>query len=158
MTGRYWWSLWWVPHEAPASRRRPTPRLPWRRCWPRVLSHWPALLQATWSWLPSVPPTTPMLFPWVSNINWKPSTLAMTTLSSLAAPQIVYVTSCDTTNATQGSGEQYKYSKRLLLYGPVLTHWGRVTHICVCKLTIIDSDNGLSPGAKPLSEPMLECC
>ena len=26
-----------------------------------------------------------------------------------------------------------------------LTHWGRVTHICVCKLTIIGSDNGLSP-------------
>ena len=26
-----------------------------------------------------------------------------------------------------------------------LTHWGRVTHICVRKLTIIGSDNGLSP-------------
>ena len=26
-----------------------------------------------------------------------------------------------------------------------LTHWGRGTHICVCKLTIIGSDNGLSP-------------
>ena len=27
-----------------------------------------------------------------------------------------------------------------------LTHYGRVTHICVSKLTIIGSDNGLSPG------------
>ena len=27
-----------------------------------------------------------------------------------------------------------------------LTHWGRVTHICVSKLTIIGSDIGLSPG------------
>ena len=27
----------------------------------------------------------------------------------------------------------------------VLTHWGRVMHICVSKLTIIGSDNGLSP-------------
>ena len=27
-----------------------------------------------------------------------------------------------------------------------LTHWGWVTHICVGRLTIIDSDNGLSPG------------
>ena len=27
----------------------------------------------------------------------------------------------------------------------VLTHWGRVTHICVSELTIIGSDNGLSP-------------
>ena len=26
-----------------------------------------------------------------------------------------------------------------------LTHWGRVTHICVSKLTIIGSDTGLSP-------------
>ena len=29
---------------------------------------------------------------------------------------------------------------------PFLTHWGRVMHICVSKLTIIGSDNGLSPG------------
>ena len=27
-----------------------------------------------------------------------------------------------------------------------LIHWGRVTHICVSKLTIIGSDHGLSPG------------
>ena len=26
------------------------------------------------------------------------------------------------------------------------THWGQVTHICVSKLSITDSDNGLSPG------------
>ena len=31
-----------------------------------------------------------------------------------------------------------------MLYG--LTHWGRATHICVGKLAIIGSDNGLSPG------------
>ena len=29
-----------------------------------------------------------------------------------------------------------------------LTHWGRTTHICVSKLTIIASDNGLSPGRR----------
>ena len=29
-----------------------------------------------------------------------------------------------------------------------LTHWCRVTHICVCKITIIGSDNGLSPGRR----------
>ena len=29
-----------------------------------------------------------------------------------------------------------------------LTHWGRVTHICVSKLNIIGSDNGLSPGRR----------
>ena len=30
----------------------------------------------------------------------------------------------------------------------LLTHWGRVTHICVSKLTIVGSDNGLSPGRR----------
>ena len=30
----------------------------------------------------------------------------------------------------------------------VLTHWGRVTHICVSNLTIIGSDNGFSPGRR----------
>ena len=31
---------------------------------------------------------------------------------------------------------------------PSLTHWGRVTHICVGNLTIIGPDNGLSPGRR----------
>ena len=40
-----------------------------------------------------------------------------------------------------------------------LTHWGRVTHICVGNLTIIDSDMACRlDGAKPLSKPMLEYC
>ena len=30
----------------------------------------------------------------------------------------------------------------------VLTHWGQVTHICVSKLSILGSDNGLSPGRR----------
>ena len=29
-----------------------------------------------------------------------------------------------------------------------LTHWGRVAHICVGNLTIVASDNGLSPGRR----------
>ena len=33
-------------------------------------------------------------------------------------------------------------------YMAVLTHWGWVTHICVSKLNIIGSDNGLSPGRR----------
>ena len=42
-----------------------------------------------------------------------------------------------------------------------LAHWGRLVHICICRLTT----NGLSPFwwcvnfvAKPLSKPMLEYC
>ena len=30
----------------------------------------------------------------------------------------------------------------------MLTHWGQVTHICISKLTIIGSNNGLSPGQR----------
>ena len=30
----------------------------------------------------------------------------------------------------------------------LLTNWGRVTHICINELTIIGSDNGLSPGRR----------
>ena len=33
-------------------------------------------------------------------------------------------------------------------YVSILTHWGWVTHICVGKLTIIGSDNGLLPGRR----------
>ena len=33
-------------------------------------------------------------------------------------------------------------------FAAVLTHWGRVTHICVGEQTIIGSDNGLSPGRR----------
>ena len=39
----------------------------------------------------------------------------------------------------------YSQNGRSNLSSYVLTHWGRVTHICVGKLTIIGSDNGLSP-------------
>ena len=37
----------------------------------------------------------------------------------------------------------------------VLTHWGRVTHICVSKLTI---NNGSDYGLMPTSKPMLGYC
>ena len=42
-----------------------------------------------------------------------------------------------------------KKKKKLYIFILIsLTHWGRVTHICVSKLTIIGSDNGLSPGRR----------
>ena len=39
----------------------------------------------------------------------------------------------------------------------ILTHWGRVTHICVSRLTITGSDNGLSPGRRQLSHYLNQC-
>ena len=38
-----------------------------------------------------------------------------------------------------------------------LTHWGRVTHICVGNLTIIGSDNGLSSGRSAPSHYLNQC-
>ena len=43
---------------------------------------------------------------------------------------------------------QSNYIWLVLITRLILTHWGRVTHICVGKLTIIGSDNGLSPGQR----------
>ena len=39
-------------------------------------------------------------------------------------------------------------SGKLYMKQITLTHWGRVTHICVSKLTIIGSDNGLAPSRR----------
>ena len=42
--------------------------------------------------------------------------------------------------------ENYQFKTQAYLTGAIeLTHWGRVTHIFVIKLTIIGSDNGLLP-------------
>ena len=41
----------------------------------------------------------------------------------------------------------YSQMNLVIMYNP-LTQWGRVTHICVSKLTCVGSDNGLSPGRR----------
>ena len=64
-------------------------------------------------------------------------------------------------NVNKGLSEIYSFENHMIIYIHVqtdqfrkermaisLTHWGRVTHICVRKLTIIGSDNGLSPGRR----------
>ena len=43
-----------------------------------------------------------------------------------------------------------KATKWIIIHDHItLTHWGRVTHICVHNLTIIGSNNSLSPGRLP---------
>ena len=42
----------------------------------------------------------------------------------------------------------FQLTKCVLIAETCLIHWDRVTHICVSKLTIIGSDNGLSPGRR----------
>ena len=39
--------------------------------------------------------------------------------------------------------------KSMTVSDSLLTHWGWVTHICMTKLTIIGSENGLSPSMSP---------
>ena len=41
---------------------------------------------------------------------------------------------------------QLEYPRRVLRYFYTLTHWRRVRHICINKLNIIGSNNGLPPG------------
>ena len=45
-------------------------------------------------------------------------------------------------------GSEYKYQRGHKRGIYMLTHWGRVTHIWVNKLTTTSSDNGLSPGRR----------
>ena len=42
----------------------------------------------------------------------------------------------------------FPYNVGKFMGNVVLIHWGRVTHICVGKLTVIGSDNGLDPGRR----------
>ena len=66
---------------------------------------------------------------------------------------LLYQWVCNCLSVMLGSSGGIAVSSGLLFntIGPrglLLTHWGRVTHICVSKLTIISSDNGLSPGRR----------
>ena len=44
------------------------------------------------------------------------------------------------------TGKLWNSAVSVLTANDMLSQWGRVTHICVGNLTIIGSDNGLSPG------------
>ena len=55
---------------------------------------------------------------------------------------------CVSMKSLQGSGTRFEVVLTFNPYDVPLTHWGRVTHICVSKLSIIGSDNGLSPGRR----------
>ena len=75
-------------------------------------------------------------FPWKKRfcLSYIVSTMAVDDLvnQGIRASAVVVLTKCFQNTPTFGVDE--------------LTHWGRVTHICIIKLTIICSDNGLSPG------------
>ena len=43
------------------------------------------------------------------------------------------------------SPPKWPVTRKMFPFDDVITHWSRVTHMCVSSLTIIGSDNGLSP-------------
>ena len=51
-------------------------------------------------------------------------------------------------NFTENAQENYPRYELEHYANLRLTHWGQVTHICIRKLTITGSDNGLSPGRR----------
>ena len=46
------------------------------------------------------------------------------------------------------TGLSWVQHQAITCMGAELTHWGRVTHMCVNKITVIGWDNGLSPGRR----------
>ena len=80
--------------------------------------------------------------------DWKQSHYYASFLSLVAPPSWHSVVPLVTIKlASWKLGFQWKHVWIVWAYPP-LTHWGRVTHICVDKLTNIGSDNGLSPGRR----------
>ena len=67
-------------------------------------------------------------------------------ISTLKAALLLRANTTTTYDPWPWIGLQQAPQKILLTYN--LTHWGRVTHICVGNLTIIGPDNGLSPGQR----------
>ena len=76
--------------------------------------------------------------------------------SPVGAAPANYIFKLDLTPGFNGLGkdncktrrETFKFWDLVRLIQEVLrylTHWGRATHVCISKLTIIGSDNGLSP-------------
>ena len=61
-------------------------------------------------------------------------------------------THTQTETTTVPEGQNWPWVKTATLLGhrqdKALTHWGRVTHICVSEIIKIGSDNGLSPGRR----------
>ena len=100
---------------------------------------------------------------WPSNARWHHriwSTLVNVMACRLMAPSQSFLNQCWLIssevwwnlfegNFTGNAQENYKF--QITTTSPManeLTHWGRVTHICIGKVTIIGSDNGLSPARR----------
>ena len=100
-------------------------------------------------WINSLRPETK--YPLICNVAWNVNPLTaqnawrhnQVIVSILAADALALKHRViDIHNADAMSVAQCEFQKECL------THWGRVTHICVSNLTIIGSDNGLLPSQR----------
>ena len=66
--------------------------------------------------------------------------------TDVMSPLVQIIALCRTSNMQLPEPMMTRLINNQYVYCQDLTHWGWVTHICVNKLTIIGSDNGLSPG------------
>ena len=75
-------------------------------------------------------------------------TYAILSSSSVWSQDFCMVLNCDINSlSSERCGSNFtSVFVKIILHMGILSHWGRVTHICVSDLTIIGSDNGLSPG------------
>ena len=79
---------------------------------------------------------------------WYISSLGLAPSQNLIIWYILHETTCSTWlyGVFMSVEDEYYMHSFIMLSKASLTHWGRVTHICVGNLIIIGSDNGLSPG------------
>ena len=80
---------------------------------------------------------------YVINVHWMEISSGRLSWSSLETLKA----SCDVLSDDLGDHPVSVYCNSLRP-DDALIDWGRVTHICVSELTIIGSDNGLSPGRR----------
>ena len=88
--------------------------------------------------------------PSMINIQWFPLSLGPFKWMQLTIylTCIIWIVDLCVRKRYQDQGQAITSFIYCIYFSPPLTHWGRVTHICVIKLTIIGSDNGLSPGRR----------
>ena len=81
----------------------------------------------------------------VQGVPWDPDAMCAGYSQGASGTSGVHRPVCHTQEGCRSVTVHWHFANPVTCWA-LLTHWGRVTHMCICKLTIIGSDNGLSPG------------
>ena len=101
----------------------------WNLCWTPVSTRWWTLMRCSLAMCLVEVPLTDVIFVVRQQQEWY-----------ITAKKLRYVVFVNLEKAFNS------VPRKVLRWA--LTHWGRVTHICVGRITISGSDNGLSPGRR----------